>query len=105
MRLISGMVNVPVVMTFAVDEPEIVPNMALVMQATLAGPPAVWPASAMAKSMNSLPVPDFSTRAPNTMNSTMYVAETLSGMPSTPSVVRYIWSRKTPTFRLAKNSA
>jgi hypothetical protein len=68
-RFISGMVKVPVVITLATALPETVPNRLLVITATLAGPPEVWPASASAKSMNSLPAPLRSTNAPNRMNS------------------------------------
>ena len=57
-------------MTLATALPEIVPNRPDEITATLAGPPGVAPASAMAKSMNSWPVPVCSTNAPKTMNST-----------------------------------
>ena len=88
MRFISGIENAPVVITLATAEPETEPNSPLVMQDTLAGPPACRPVRAMAKSMNSLPMPMRSTMAPKTMNSTMKVAETATGMPKMPSVVR-----------------
>ena len=83
------MVKVPVVITLAVELPDRVPNSAEVITATLAGPPAERPATASEKSMNSLPVPDTCTKAPNTMNSTMYVADTPMGMPKMPSVDMY----------------
>ena len=54
----SGMVKVPVETTFAMLLPEIEPNMAEAMTATLAGPPTVRPASAMGISMKNLPIPD-----------------------------------------------
>ena len=88
MRFISGMENAPVVMTLATAEPDTDPNRPLVMQATLAGPPACRPVRAIAKSMNSWPTPMRSTMAPKMMNSTMKVAETATGMPKMPSVVR-----------------
>ena len=69
MRFIMGIVNVPVVITFATALPDTVPNMPLVTHATLAGPPALCPVRLMAKSMNSCPVPVRSTSAPNRMNS------------------------------------
>ena len=64
-------------------------NSPLLMHDTLPGPPGVWPARAEAKSMNSCPVPDFSRKAPKTTNRITYVAETASGIPKIPSVVRY----------------
>jgi len=46
-------VNEPVPTTFATDEPETVPNRALDMTATFAGPPAAQPATEFARSMKS----------------------------------------------------
>ena len=92
-RFISGMEKAPVVITLATAEPDTDPNRPLVMQATLAGPPACLPVRAMAKSMKSLPTPMRSTIAPKIMNSTMKVAETATGMPKIPSVVRNSCSR------------
>ena len=83
------MVKAPVVITLATALPETVPNRPLVMTATLASPPLVWPARASAKSMNSWPAPLRSTNAPNQMNSITQVADTDSGMPKLPSVVSY----------------
>ena len=40
---INGMVNVPVVTTFAMEEPEIRPVMADATTAAFAGPPRIWP--------------------------------------------------------------
>ena len=42
-RFISGIVNVPVVTTLAIDEPEISPVIAEDTTAALAGPPRMWP--------------------------------------------------------------
>ena len=42
-RFIRGMVKVPVVTTFAIDEPEISPVIADEITAALAGPPRIWP--------------------------------------------------------------
>ena len=50
-----------------------VPNRLELTTATLPGPPAVWPVMAIAKSMNSLPVPDFSMKLPK---STKTIAST-----------------------------
>ena len=44
------------------------PPKLLASTATLAGPPAVWPATLMEETMNSFPVPLRSTNAPNRMN-------------------------------------
>ena len=40
---INGIVNVPVVTTFAMDDPEIKPVMADDTTAAFAGPPFIWP--------------------------------------------------------------
>ena len=45
---ISGMVKVPVVTVFAMDDPEYMPDMAEAMTAALAGPPRKWPSRAKA---------------------------------------------------------
>jgi hypothetical protein len=50
--------------------PEIVPNRLELTTATLPGPPAVWPVRLSAKSMNSLPVPLRSIKAPNSTKMT-----------------------------------
>ena len=55
MRFISGMVIGPSTMTLATALPETVPNRLDETTATLPGPPAVWPVSDIAKSMNSWP--------------------------------------------------
>ena len=52
-------------MTLATALPEMVPNRLELTTDTLPGPPAVWPVSAMAKSMNSWPVPVRSMKLPN----------------------------------------
>ncbi len=44
-RFISGMVNVPVVTTLAMEEPEISPVAAEPTTAALAGPPRRWPSA------------------------------------------------------------
>ena len=50
MRFIIGIVMLPVPATFATALPEIIPNSALDMTATLAGPPRILPATPFAKS-------------------------------------------------------
>ncbi len=81
MPFMSGMVNVPVVITLATAEPDTVPNNPLVTTATLAGPPAERPVSATAKSINRLPMPMRSTSEPKIINNTIYVADTATGIP------------------------
>ena len=54
-RFISGMEIGPSTITLATALPEIVPNRLELTTDTLPGPPAVWPVSAMAKSMNNWP--------------------------------------------------
>jgi hypothetical protein len=61
----SGIVSGPSTITFATALPDTVPNKLDEMTDTLPGPPAVWPVSDSAKSMNSCPVPLFSMNAPN----------------------------------------
>ena len=63
--------NVPVVITLAVELPDTVPNIALVTHATFAGPPADEPAKAREKSRKSFPVHERSTSAPNNINKTI----------------------------------
>ena len=46
-RFISGMVKAPVVTTLAREEPEIRPVMAEETTDALAGPPRIWPTSAI----------------------------------------------------------
>ena len=65
----SGMVIGPSTITFATALPETVPNRLELITDTLPGPPALWPVSESAKSMNSFPVPLRSMNAPNSTNS------------------------------------
>jgi hypothetical protein len=85
----SGIVNVPVVVTLAVELPDSVPMTAEPRTAALAGPPRVLPAMAMAKSRKNLPAPVRSNIAPYKMNSSTNLADTPSGIPKMPSVVKY----------------
>ena len=70
-RFIKGMVNCPVVTTFATPEPLIVPISPELMTDTLAGPPRVCPTVPMAKSLNNEIMPACSRKAPNKMNRKM----------------------------------
>ncbi len=60
----SGIVNVPVVTTFATALPESEPMKALATAAVLAGPPRVRPAIRLAMAMRSAPPPATSSTAP-----------------------------------------
>ena len=63
------MVNVPVVTTFAMDEPETQPISALLTTAVLAGPPRKRPAIPYAMSIKNLPAPAASSMSPKRTNS------------------------------------
>ena len=67
-RFMSGMVIGPSTSTLATALPETVPNRLELTTATLPGPPAVWPVSESAKSMNSRPMPVRSMKAPKSTN-------------------------------------
>jgi Fe-S cluster assembly protein SufB len=67
----SGIVNAPVVTTFATAEPDTVPIMALATTAALAGPPVRCPVSEIARSMKKRPAPERIKSAPKMMNSRM----------------------------------
>src|SRR5690625_1938776 len=90
MRFINGIVKVPVVVTVAVELPDMVPMTAEDTMAALAGPPRVLPATAMAKLRKNCPAPVFSKIAPYKINSSTNLADTPKGMPKIPSVVKYI---------------
>ena len=64
----TGMVNVPVVTTFAIDEPEIMPVMPEARIAALAGPPLNLPTRAKERARKYCPAPALSRRAPNSTN-------------------------------------
>ena len=63
-RFIKGIVNVPVVTTFAAGEPEIIPIRAEERIAVFAGPPRKRPAPAKAISTNHWPAPNVSRKLP-----------------------------------------
>ena len=67
-RIISGMVNVPVTTTLAVDEPAMVPKKELDTIATFAGPPRKRPDRPRARSMNNWLAPVACRIEPNRMN-------------------------------------
>ena len=80
----SGMVNVPVVTTFATGEPEMQPISRLDTIAVLAGPPLRLPVSEYAMSMNICPPLHAFRNAPNRTNRTINVLLMLIALPNTP---------------------
>ena len=74
----------PVVTVFPTDDPETMPHRAEEMTATFAGPPLERPAILFAKAMKKPAMPVRSRNAPKMMNRTMYVKQTLTGVPMTP---------------------
>jgi hypothetical protein len=90
-RIISGIVNAPVVTAFAIALPLTVPKRPLEITATLPAPPRVEPATASARSVKNWSRPPRAITPPNSTNRKMNVAETSVGMPNTPSVV-IVWS-------------
>ena len=87
----KGMVKEPVLTVFATEEPDTVPCRAEEITATFAGPPIFLPAIAFARSINSLPTPVFSRKAPKSINRKINVEDTPRGVPNTPLRVKYIW--------------
>ena len=94
-----GIVNMPVVQTFATDEPETVPIRPELTTATFAGPPVDQPARESERSMMNLPSPVFSSTAPKRINIKTNVEDTSSGVPKIPSVPRYIWFTMRATLK------
>src|SRR5699024_2473548 len=82
--LAIGIVNGPVVTTFAVGLPEIEPNNALAKIAIFAAPSRVRPAIAADKSKKNSPAPDFCKKAPNNINTNTNEAATEIGDPHKP---------------------
>ena len=82
-----GMVTEPVVTVLPTEEPDTMPHRAEEITATLAGPPEVEPATEFARSMKKLEIPVRSRNAPKMMNTTIYWAHTLMGVPMMPLVV------------------
>jgi hypothetical protein len=87
-RRIRGMVKVPVVTTLATALPERDPMNALATEAVLAGPPRVFPATRSASPNRRAPPPATSSTAPKRMKRYTKSADTPSGTPQMPSVVR-----------------
>ena len=63
------------------------PHNADEITATLAGPPALAPARALARFIKKVEIPVRSRKAPKIMNTTMYLAQTSIGVLRKPSPV------------------
>ena len=81
------MVTEPVVTVLPTEEPDTMPHRADEITATLAGPPDVQPAMALAASIKKLAMPVRSRKPPKMMNTAINLAHTCTGVPSTPSVL------------------
>jgi len=82
---IIGIVNVPVVTVFAIEEPDINPVIPEPRIAALAGPPRILPTIAKAKSKKYLPPPAFSKIAPNNTKRKIKSTDTPMGIPNMAS--------------------
>ena len=81
---IIGIVMDPVVTVFPTEDPETIPHSAEETTATLAGPPAKRPVSALANAIKYSDIPVFSKNAPKIMNTTMYFEQTFTGVENRP---------------------
>ena len=68
------------------EEPDTMPHSAEEMTATFAGPPAKPPTRELARSMKNAAMPVRSRKAPKMMNTTMYFAQTCTGVDMMPLV-------------------
>merc|ERR1711966_548424 len=82
---IIGIVKVPVVTVFAIEDPEIKPVIPEPKIAAFAGPPLIFPTIAKAKSKKYFPPPAVSKRAPNRTNKNIKSTETPIGIPKIAS--------------------
>ena len=82
---IIGIVKVPVVTVFAIEDPEIKPVIPDPKIAALAGPPLIFPTIAKAKSKKYFPPPAVSRSAPNKTNKKIKSTETPIGIPNIAS--------------------
>ena len=80
-----GIVKVPVVTTFAIEDPEIIPVKPEAIIEALAGPPLNLPTRAMAKSKKYLPPPAKSNMDPKRTNKKTKLTETEIGIPKIAS--------------------
>ena len=82
---IIGIVKVPVVTVFAIEDPEIIPVIPEPNIAALAGPPRILPTIANAKSKKYFPPPAVSSSAPKRTNKNIKSTETPIGIPKIAS--------------------
>ena len=87
---IKGIVKVPVVTVFAIEEPEIIPVKPDATTDAFAGPPLYLPSIANAKLIKYSPAPALSSNEPNKTKRNTKPAETPNGTPNIPSVVKNI---------------
>ena len=80
-----GIVKVPVVTVFAIEDPDIKPVIPEPRIAAFAGPPLILPTIAKAKSKKYFPPPAVSRRAPNSTNKKIKSTETPIGIPNIAS--------------------
>ena len=82
---IIGIVKVPVVTVFAIEEPEIIPVIPDPNIAAFAGPPLIFPTIANAKSKKYFPPPAVSSKAPKEQIENMKSTDTPIGIPKIAS--------------------
>ena len=83
----SGMVNVPVVTVLATALPEMVPIIPLTPMDIFAGPPLIFPKSAVAISMKNCVPPQALKKAPKAINRKIKCVVTFNGIPKIPFLV------------------
>jgi hypothetical protein len=82
---IRGIVTEPEPTVFATDEPETIPSIALTTTATFAGPPENLPTSELLILIKNSAIPVLSKNAPNIINTTINLEQTLIGVDKIPS--------------------
>ena len=82
---IIGIVKVPVVTVFAIEEPEIRPVIPEPKIAAFAGPPLIFPTMANARSKKYFPPPAVSNNAPNNTKRNIKSTDTPIGIPKIAS--------------------
>ena len=82
---IIGIVKVPVVTVFAIEDPEINPVIPEPNIAAFAGPPLIFPTIAKARSKKYFPPPAVSSKAPNKTNRKIKSTDTPIGIPKIAS--------------------
>ncbi len=93
-RIIRGIVNVPVLTTLAIVEPETMPNIELATTDACAGPPRKRPVSANARLMSICPVPVASRRAENKIKMKINSLMMAEMVPKVPSEVSHRYAAR-----------